>query len=335
MYTLTPKFLILFTVSWIIGFCLNIHKISNPNSILNSVTIGTSISILKVHKQFHVLFLTTPTWCTCILNAKYLLQVCRCHFQQTHSDGRSVLYLVKIPGFCMMLGGSTDGYKTSAFGFLRINCQCPSFMWTEWKWNWSNRTIQNPVKSYQVFLPSVRGLPHVTTMVVLTTVMVHMPWTVNLLEGNEVSNFSGGNDILEGDMPGEIHEMGSLSLSLSLTYFFHSKHVSHVKWKFSEVQNGSNPIKEMAALALTFIWYFRFFCSFGTPPDGSNTVEILDQPNMMSEQQSASPPAEAASKWMSVFKVHIAFKNLISFAKVLIIWWWICHDCPLQICSLT
>jgi hypothetical protein len=52
----------------------------------------------------------------------------------------------------------------------------------------------------------------------------------------------------------------------------------------------------MAALALTVLWYFRFFCSFVTPPDGSNTVEILDQPNMMSEQQSASPPAETASK---------------------------------------
>jgi hypothetical protein len=101
-------------------------------------------------------------------------------------------------------------------------------------------------------------------------------------------------------MPGEIHEMGSLSLplssSLSLTNFLNSKHVSHVAWKFSEVQNGSNPIKEMAALALTVIWYFRCFCSFVTPPDGSNTVEIVDQPNMMSEQQSASPPAEAASK---------------------------------------
>ncbi len=127
----------------------------------------------------------------------------------------------------------------------------------------------------------------------------------------------------------------SLSSSLSLTNFFHSKHVSHVAWKFSEVQNGSNPIKEMAALALTILWYFCFFCSFVTPPDGSNTVEILDQPNMMSEQQSAFPPAEAASKWMSVFKVHTAFKNLISFAKVLIIWWWICHDCPVQICALT
>jgi hypothetical protein len=53
-------------------------------------------------------------------------------------------------------------------------------MWTEWKWSWSNRTIQNPVKSYQVFLPSLRALPHVTTMVVLKTVIIHMPWTVNL-----------------------------------------------------------------------------------------------------------------------------------------------------------
>jgi hypothetical protein len=35
------------------------------------------------------------------------------------------------------------------------------------------------------------------------------------LEGNEVCNFSGGNDILEQDMPGEIHEMGFLSLPLS------------------------------------------------------------------------------------------------------------------------
>ncbi len=71
------------------------------------------------------------------------------------------------------------------------------------------------MKSYQVFLPSSRALPHVTAMVVPTTVIVHMPWTVNLLEGNEVSNFSGGNEILEQDMPGEIHEMGSLSLPLS------------------------------------------------------------------------------------------------------------------------